>query len=176
MKQKDIKWELAIMLLTFIFAGFPSISSAQEKGNVAAVIHTDASLSDSEFKPLEFGVDLDYYFTNRFYGGVKVETAAGLFDVDSHKTYYLNSTYGLNVGYGLFHFEKSQLDINVAAGNTFSNKNWKYLYYEGGVYFQSVRSEVRPRIGIGVTYYDSRNKLFDNYVRGFLSIGFSFNL
>ncbi len=155
---------------------FPFVSSAQEKGDVSAVIQTDASLYSSDFKPLEFGVDLDYYFTDRFYGGVKVETAAGLFDMDSHKTYYLNGTYGLNLGYNLFQFEKTRLDINAAVGNTMSNKDWKYLYYEGGIYYQYVRSEVRPRIGIGVTYYDSRNKMFDSYVRGFVSIGFSFNL
>lgn len=154
----------------------PILPAHAQKGEVRTTIRTNNSFYSKEFKPMELGMDVAYYITDDFHAGATVETAVGLFKLDEVKTYYLNGTYGIQAGYRVWKFNTGSMDANVGLGNVMSNKDWRYLYYDANVHVNIGRQDVQPFIGLGLRYYDARGKVFDNYLRGYISLGFSFSM
>ena len=153
----------------------PVFANAQ-KGAARAAIRTNGSLYSKEFKPMELGAEVDYYFTDDLHAGISLETAVGLFDRSGARDYSINGTYGIDAGYRFWKFGSGSLDGSLGMGNVMADKDWKYLYYDANVRLNVGRQDTQPFVGIGLRYYDARGDVFDNYLRCYLSLGVSFGL
>lgn len=97
-----------------------------------------------------------------------------LFEIDNAKDHYLNTTVGGKVSYSFLSIENTKISLKGMVGTSLSNKNWKYTYYDGGVFIEGGKESTKPFVGFGYRYYDSRNDLFSNYSTFYMSLGFSF--
>lgn len=149
---------------------------AQEKNTYTFGFETQTSLyGDSGLKSMEFSADLGYNITDWFSAWIRGETSVGLLDIDHVKNYQISDVLGGVVGFNLLRIKEGSLTIKASAGGTVGGDNWKYAYYSGGVYFNFTRAKIKPTLGLGVKYYDSSSKSFDNYFRFYASFGFRFN-
>lgn len=162
------------VVVLFFIMPFSLVTQAQEC-NFTGGVRTDMSFSSSRFKPFEVGIDWGYYVVHNLFVSTHIESSVGLFKIDGLKTYYMNETLGVGLGYNVLSFDNGVLDARGKFGTTLENKDWKYTYYDAGVFYNLGKQKVKPTFGIGVRYYDSSNDHVDNYLRLYVSLGFKFN-
>lgn len=170
MKNKSIL-AMAILLC------FPILMRAQ-KNTFITGFHLQGSSLSKEFRPLEYGFDMGYNFTDKFYGNVRFDRDVALFKKNGVKDYTNSYVLGLDAGYTMLKYDNVGVGIQGGAGMNYRSKadEWKYIYYEGQVYIElGENSSLHPRFGIGVRHYHSRIDLFSNRTTVFGSIGFTFN-
>ena len=163
------------LLLVVVLAALGSNSWAQYKGTFAYRFDTQFSLFQGSLKTVEIGmINFGYHITDRFYAGLRNEVSIGLFDPNNNgeETSWKAAE---NLG-AVLEYNIGGPTLRISAGTTPGGKkdDWKYTYYSGGIYIQG-RHTVSPSIGIGLRYYDSHTKMFDDYFRIFISVGFNVN-
>ena len=147
---------------------------AQDKGFTGGVT-TRLSGYDSEFKFMNLSLDIGYYIVDRLSISMHVEPAISLFNVDDTKTYSFKNAFGSGLNYEVLTFSGGALDIRGSFGSSIKSSDWKYTYYDAGIYCNLGQRECKPTFGLGVRYFDSRNDHYYNYCRVFFSVGFKFN-
>lgn len=151
-------------------------TNAQEKGTYTVGFESQMSLyGDSGLKTVELNIDLGYNITNHLSAWVRFEESIGLFNVSDTRNYKTSEVLGGVIGFNALKTDVGILTVKAAAGGTVGGNDWKYAYYQGGVYFNFTRHKIKPTLGFGVRYYDSNSSAFKNYCRFFTSIGFRFN-
>lgn len=165
---------MKIVGVLFFLIPFSLVVQAQEC-NFTGGVRTDLSFSSPKFKPFEVGIDLGYYVIHKLFVSTYFESSVGLFKREGVKTYRTNETLGVGLGYNILSFDGGVLDIRGKYGTTLENKDWKYTYYDAGVFYNLGKQKVKPTFGVGVRYYDSKNSHVDDYLRVYASLGFKFN-
>lgn len=169
MKQKSVRSLLFLCLSLF------SVVVYGQKEDIRVEFHAQGTAWPKEFKPYELGFDVGYNLTDRLFLNLRFENAIALFKINGQKDYFTNGIYGLNVGYSFFDCKMCKFDVRVGLGdNMRKNKDWKYNYYDAGVYMHLGEAKVKPCFGFGVRHYNSRNSLHKDYTRLFMSLGLSF--
>jgi hypothetical protein len=164
-----------ILILIFLLCGICGVL-AQEKGAYHAGFDTQFSLyGNSGLKPVEMGIDLGYNFTNWLDGSIRFEESIGLFEANHVKSYALSEAIGGVVGFNVFKSNAGTLTLKTSIGGTVGHNDWRYLFYSGGVYFNFGNTKIKPSLGFGVRYYDSKTDAVNNYLRFYCSLGFRFN-
>lgn len=163
------------LILGLFACSFLSVSG--QRNSVVLGSLSNVSVRESGFTPINFGANVGYFFTNNFCASAVIENAYAMFSKGNTDKNYINTTAGASLGYNFYTFEKGILAIKGEWGSTLQNKDWSYNYYDAGVYFSAnTSSSWKPRIGMGVRYYDSRKDAHDSYLRFALSMGFTFCL
>lgn len=164
-----------IIIILFLYA-FAISASAQEKNTYTVGFDTQASLyGNSGLKTIELGVDLGYNVTNWLSAWLRFEESIGLFDIDNIKSYQTSSVLGGVVGLNIVRSRVGVLTVKASGGGTVGGNDWKYSYYSGGAYFNFTLNKMKPILGFGIRYYDSKSAVFGNHFRLYCSLGFRFN-
>lgn len=147
-----------------------------QSDNFRVEVATQGCMFYSDFKPYAFGGSLGYNITDRFFVNVKGEYAINMFKKDGVKSYDDCPVAGVNAGYTFLKSSLIDIDGRLGFGDNFrKSENWRYSYYDAGIYGHLGNSKVKPIIGLGVRYYDSRNSYSKDYTRFYVSIGFGLN-
>lgn len=164
-------------LLSLILFCAPIFVAAQEHTGIFGLHFQGSSLS-KEFKPVSYGLELGYNFTNKLYAAARLDREISLFKKAGVKDYTRSYVIGLDAGYKVLTVGDTSVGVQVGSGvNPGAKSNeWKYVYYEGQLYFEiKVRSGLTPRFGVGVRYYDSHRDMYPNRTSVFGTIAFRIN-
>ena len=173
---KDMHRKIKCCVLFFLLLSVMSTSVLAQRGEITSGLHSRLSQYDKDFRPYEICFDFGYYFTDRFFGNIRFENAVALFDIKGTESHYVNGIYGFNLGYRIVKFDGGVLDVRVGFGDSMIKKrDWKYMYYDAGINVNLGTAKVKPSLGLGVRFYDSRNNNYKDYTRAYLSLGFIFN-
>ncbi|EPH18386.1 hypothetical protein HMPREF1475_00922 [Hoylesella oralis HGA0225] len=171
--QMKKEYILKVLLLSWLLT--VGVVSYGQKEDFRVEIHTQGSVSNQQFKPYELCCDIGYNLTDRLFVNLRGESAIALFKIGGQKDYYTNYIYGANAGYTMLKNDICNLDVRVGFGDNLRKKqDWKYNYYDAGVYAHIGKYKLKPCVGFGIRRYHSRNSLFKNYTRFYASIGISF--
>ena len=162
-----------VVYIYIMFLLFRLSASCQAK-DMEVEMHTQGSTFSHEFTPYEICFDFKYNLLKRLYVKCDYERAIALFKIDENKDYYTNNMFGAKIGYTFLSIP--DLDVSAVCGigdNLQRKKNWKYSYYDTGLYAYIGHSNIRPCIGILLRKYDSHNNNFHDYTRVLFSLGFN---
>ena len=119
---------------------------------------------------MEFTADVGLNVTNWLAITGKFDTTAGLFDIGGVKSYELTESAGVRFAFKVLKTKYGTLSLNASGGSTLGNPDWKYTYYSGGCYFNMGKGKIKPTLGAGLKYYDTRKKSnLDNYMKVYFS-------
>lgn len=163
-----------ILLFTICLSLFFHAKVSAQKSDISWGLSANVSFWDKKFMPTEIGLDVGYNLIDRLLLSVRVETAIALFDLDGVKNHYINTTGGFFAGYEFLKANDINLAFRAGIGNTILKKDWRYSYYDAGFYLSSDRFTYSPQLALGFRYYDSHIKMYDNYARIYISLGFVF--
>lgn len=152
----------------------PALLHAQ-KGEVMSDFATQVSQHGSKYSHTDISCMLSYNFSSKIYGGLKIEDALAMTEIDGIKDHHKNFTIGTTWGVRMFKLDENlNVDLRAGLGTTVGGEDWKYIYYDGGLFLNRRYGCVVPSVGFGVRYYDSYNKANDSRLRGYVSLGFAF--
>jgi hypothetical protein len=147
-----------------------------QKNTIIAGLHTHISQNGTDFQPMELGLDAGYNITDDFFVNLRYEHAVALFTIDNTDSHYAYGTYGSYLGYKIIKFDGGVVDLRAGLGDCTSKKeDWKYSYYDFGINFNAGRERTKPTLGLGVRFYNSKNDIYKDYTRVYMSLGFTFN-
>jgi hypothetical protein len=96
-----------------------------------------------------------------------------LFEQDGERDWKDAQTLGLSLDVKLFREEGKSLfgGLKLSAGNTVSgDKDWKYTYYDAGIYCAAGRKYLHVSLGCGFRFYDA-HKNIKNRNAAYFSLG-----
>ncbi len=162
-----------IIIIFTLFLGTMYLS-AQEKGFTCGAF---GSLSGKrgEFIPIDLEIDLGYNFNSSISLLGRLETNISLITQDSRSRYFISPTLGALAKYNFYKFKGGILDVRAGSGINITRKDWKYVYYDGGFFFQATRDLTKPTVGVGFRYYHSLAEGFKNRPLIYVSLGFTVN-
>lgn len=165
-----------IMLAIALLQCAASTNLYAQKNDIVFGLDTHISTYDKKFSPIELGAEVSYGFTNWLTAGIRLEEAFAHVKEYGEKTYLDNSTVGIVANGDVWKFGQGVLAVKASAGTTFTDNDWKYNYYDCGLFLSSAKCETRKTLGFGVRYYDNRTDGLKDKFRVYLSLGFSFSL
>lgn len=149
-----------------------SLHALCQANSMEAEMHMQGNSLSNEFQPYEICADFKYNILKRLYVKCEFEHTIALFNINGNKDYYTNNMLGAKIGYTFLSI--SDLSMSAACGigdNLQKNNNWKYSYYDAGIYAYIGHYIIRPCIGVLLRKYDSHNSNFHDYTRLLMSLG-----
>lgn len=163
------------IILLFFIVFTVGASYAQEKGFSWGALGSSGNMG-KDFSIMKLETFIGYNLTSDFAVYGKAESNYTLPQKNEQLTpSHISQALGLNLKYNLYKFNSGIFDIRAGAGSSILNKDWKYLFYDLGLYLQATRDYTKPTIGIGFRYYDMQNQGSKDYPSVFVSIGFTVN-
>ena len=166
MKKKDFLW---VFLLLF------PVTVNSQKGPVRSDLSVQSAGLSKGFSSIELCYDvIGYNFTDRLYANLRYEHSTTLFKEDGTKTYARNHTEGINVGYDFEQKEDYRIGLQAGIGTSawWKSTDWKFNCYDATVYVEFGSCKVKPRMNLGVKFYDSRDSQHKNRWTILTGIGF----
>lgn len=91
------------------------------------------------------------------------EHTIALFNINVNKYYYKNNVLEAKIGYTFLNILDLSMSAACGIGDNLQNNNWKYSYYDAGIYAYIGHNIIRPCIGVLLRKYDSHNNNFHDY-------------
>ncbi len=146
-----------------------------QKGAVRSDLSVQSAGLSKGFSSIELCYDvIGYNFTDRLYANLRYEHSTTLFKEDGTKTYARNHTEGINVGYDFEQKEDYRIGLQAGIGTSawWKSTDWKFNCYDATVYVEFGSCKVKPRMNLGVKFYDSRDSQHKNRWTFLTGIGF----
>lgn len=159
-------------LYLLVLCLFPLSLPAEESG-LRVEFQTKGAFFYKDFKPYTLVANVGYDITSRLFVHVEGAYAIDLFKQKGVKDYYADPIAGVNVGYTFLKTADLKLDARIGIGDNFKAKrDWRYNYYDAGVYAHLGSGRVKPIFGAGMRHYNAHSALFKDYTRFYVAIGF----
>lgn len=123
-----------------------------------------------EMSSIQPEIGIGYNFDPRFSLFVPMTGTLGLFESGNARSWDRSLQLGLGFSYAPLHTQHDRLGIGLKAGCTVDG-DWKHVYYDCGVRWQSDVLWAPLYVGVGVRYYDSYCGRFEDYCNFYIAVG-----
>lgn len=169
----DMRRYLTCLILLM---ALPTAAGAQGKGTIIAGFEAPVSLyGKTGLKTAEWSAEVGYNITDWLYAAARGDISIGMFDNDGAKSHQLTETGAAVLGFNFLRRNYGVYTLKASAGANGCGEEWHYMYYSCGAYFHYGSSRIKPFLGVGVKFYDSRNNNYKDYMRVYISFGFRLN-
>ena len=161
-----------LMLLFVLFLGVNTY--AQERGFAWGAFGSSGS-QGSKSSSVSLMSYVGYNFTSDFALLLQAENNLTLTKEGESKKNHMFQALGGILKYNVYKFNTGILDLRAGVGTALQSEDWKFMYYDIGVFLQATRDRTKPTIGVGFRKYHTFEGESTNRPSVYVSVGFTVN-